>query len=281
MTTPEKAKLRKVLTAYLKELHEIYTGGNFREESFYPALKALFEEYSHLFSEQEAAKALVLPKRTEVGIPDFLIRKDGEIVGHIEAKVPDSNLHDIENSEQIQRYLNALPNLIVTNFLEFRLYRDGALVHKTELCSPIALQGLKPPVPEDVDSLSGLLSVYYSFSTPEIRTASALATTLGDKTKFSRHILEEVLDRKDRDSIPLASFYEVFRRTLIGSLTEERFVDLYAQTITYGLFAAKIMAGKAEINKENAWEFIPGNVPLLITRLPKWWITLLNPFTNC
>jgi len=263
MATPEKAKLRKVLTAYLKELHEIYTGGNFREESFYPALKALFEEYSHVFSEQEAAKVLVLPKRTEVGIPDFLIRKEGEIVGHIEAKVPDANLHDIANSEQIQRYLNALPNLIVTNFLEFRLYRNGALVDKTELSSPIALQGLKPPVPEAVDSLDGLLRAYYSFSTPEIKTASALATTLGDKTKFSRHILKEVLERRDRDSIPLESFYEVFRRTLIGSLTEERFVDLYAQTITYGLFAAKIMAGKAAINKENAWNFIPGNVPLL------------------
>ncbi|HID20075.1 MAG TPA: DNA methyltransferase, partial [Methanophagales archaeon] len=264
MTTPERAKLRTLFSAYLKELHEIYTDGNFREESFYPALKDLFEECSPVFSEEETAKALVLPKRTEVGIPDFLIRKNGEIVGHIEAKVPDSNLRELENSEQIQRYLNALPNLIVTNFLEFRLYRDGALVEKTELCSPIALHGLKPPVPEDVDSLGGLLSEYYSFLTPEIKTASALATTLADKTKFSRHILKEVLDRKDRDSIPLESFYEVFRRTLIGSLTEKRFVDLYAQTITYGLFAARIMAGKEEINKENAWNFIPGNVPLLI-----------------
>ena len=153
MTTPEKAKLRNVLTAYLKELHAIYTGGNFREESFYPSLKDLFERCSELFLVERDATVLVLPKRTEVGIPDFLIRKDGEIVGHIEAKVPDANLRDIENSEQIQRYLNALPNLIVTNFLEFRLYRDGALVDKAELCSPIALQGLKPPVPEDVDSL--------------------------------------------------------------------------------------------------------------------------------
>jgi hypothetical protein len=55
----------------------------------------------------------------------------------------------------------------------------------------------------------------------------------------------------------------MFKRTLIGSLTEERFVDLYAQTITYGLFAARIRAGKEGINKENAWKFIPGNVPLL------------------
>jgi len=83
-----------------------------------------------VFSEEEAAKALVLPKRTEVGIPDFLIRKDGEIIGHIEAKVPNSNLSEVENSEQIQRYRNALPNNIVTNILEFRLYRDGALVDK-------------------------------------------------------------------------------------------------------------------------------------------------------
>ena len=255
--------MQKILTAYLKEIHEIYTKRDFREESFYPALKDLFENCSQVLSAEEEAKALVLPKRTEVGIPDFLIRKDGEIVGHIEAKTPDSNLREIEKSEQIRRYRNALPNLIVTNFLEFWLYRDGALVDKVELCSPIALRGLKPPVPEDVDSFFELLSEYYSFSTPEIRTASGLAITLADKTKFSRHILKEVLERKDKDSIPLESFYEVFRKTLIGSLTEERFVDLYAQTITYGLFAAKIMAGKEGINKENAWKFIPGNVPLL------------------
>ena len=108
MTNPERAKLQKIISTYINELHAIYTGGNFREESFYPSLKDLFERCSELFLAERDATVLVLPKRTEVGIPDFLIRKDGEIVGHIEAKVPDSNLRDIENSEQIQRYLNAL-----------------------------------------------------------------------------------------------------------------------------------------------------------------------------
>jgi hypothetical protein len=34
----------------------------------------------------------------------------------------------IENSEQLRRYRDTFPNLILTNFLEFRLYRNGQLV---------------------------------------------------------------------------------------------------------------------------------------------------------
>jgi hypothetical protein len=139
MTTPEKAKLRKILTAYLKEIHAIYTKRDSSEGSFYPALKDLFEECSHVFSADEEAGVLVLPKRTEVGIPDFLIRKDGEIIGHIEAKKPDTSLHAVEVSEQLKRYRDALPNLILTNFLEFWLYRDGKLVDKAEISSLSAL----------------------------------------------------------------------------------------------------------------------------------------------
>ncbi|MBN1761487.1 MAG: N-6 DNA methylase [Methanomicrobia archaeon] len=264
MDKAERHKFQKVLATYLKELHEIYTTGDFREESFYPSLKDLFENCSQFFiTEEEEAKALVLPKKTEVGIPDISIRKNGERVGDIEAKVPDSNLREIEKTEQIQRYRDALPNLILTNFVEFRRYRNGAFIEQVDLCSPTALQGVKPPVPENVDAFFEFIERFCSFSVPEIQSASALAIVLADKTRFSRQILKEVFERKDRDSIPLESFYVVFKKTLIGGLTEERFVDLYAQTITYGLFAARIMAGKEQITKENAWKFIPGNVPLL------------------
>jgi hypothetical protein len=95
MNKPEKAKLQKILITYLKEIHKIYTEGNFREESFYPALKELFENCSGLFLEEGDAGVLVLPKKTEVGIPDFLIRKDGEGIGYIEAKTLDSNLQEV------------------------------------------------------------------------------------------------------------------------------------------------------------------------------------------
>ena len=85
MTKPEKTrtKLQKILTVYLREIHEIYTEGNFREESFYSCLKKLFEDCLQSFSSDEEIKIRVLPKKTEVGIPDFLIRKDGEVIGDI------------------------------------------------------------------------------------------------------------------------------------------------------------------------------------------------------
>ena len=266
MNKKEKDKLEKVLNAYLKEIHKTYAKRNFREESFYSSLKGLFENCSGFFPVEEGAGVLVSPKRTEVGIPDILIRTDSEEIGNIEAKTPDSNLQEVEKSEQIQRYRNAIPNLILTNFLDFKLYRDGKLRYSVEICKLSALQGLKLPVAEKMDLFFELLSEFYSFSVREIKTPSELAILLADKTKLSRKILMEVLEKEtEPDYIPIISFYEAFRKVLIEGLTKERFVDLYAQTITYGLFAAKMIAGEEEIKRGNAWEFVPGNVPLLRT----------------
>ncbi len=261
MNKTEKAKLQKILTTYLKEIHEIYTEGNFREESFYPSLKELFENCSQLFSEEEDAKALVLPKRTEVGIPDFLIRKNGEVIGHVEAKTPDSSLQDVEKSEQIQRYRNALPNLILTNFLDFRLYRDGKLIKNAEIRRFSVLESLSPPVPENISEFSELLSEFHSFSVPEITSASKLAVELAKRAKFLKVVLAEVYDKKE--GLGFVSIHHVFKESLIETLSKDRFVDLCAQTITYGLFAAKVMARDKEISKNNAWEFVPGSLDLL------------------
>jgi predicted helicase len=256
----ETAKLQKILTAYLKEIHGIHTERNFREESFYSSLEKLFEECSPFFSPEEGINVRVLPKKTEVGIPDFLIRKNGEIVGHIEAKPPDSNLRDVENSEQIQRYRNALPNVIVTNFLEFRLYRDGKFIKNAEICPFSALESLHPPTPEDINRFSELLSEFYSFSVPEITSASKLAVELAKRAKFLKVVLDEVYDKKE--GLGYVSVHHVFQESLIETLTKDRFVDLCAQTITYGLFAAKVIAGDNKITKNNAWEFVPGSLDL-------------------
>jgi hypothetical protein len=277
----EAAKLRKILTTYLIEIHQRYHEGDLREESYYSTLEKLFESISPLLSSEESGEEIkirILPKGTPVGIPDFVIRKNGEIIGNVEAKLPDTNLQDIERSEQIERYRDALPNLILTNLLEFWLYRNGVLVDRVNLCSSIALRGLKPPVPEDADAFFRLIREFHSFSTPEIQSASDLAKVLAKKTRFSQSILEEVLALEKEPGYPfplVKGFYEIFKDSLIEDLTEERFVDLYAQTITYGLFAAKMVAKEQEIHKDNAWRFIPHGVPLL----PKIFYSFSGPNT--
>jgi type I restriction-modification system DNA methylase subunit len=266
MNKTERNKIEKALRAYFKEIHEIYTGGSFREESFYPSFKQLLEECSLLFPMQAGTTVLVLPKKTEAGIPDFRIGKNGEIIGYIEAKTPDANLKEIEDSEQLERYRGSLPNLILTNFLEFRLYRHGNLIDKVEVGRQFTLQTLKhPPDPEKLDLFYELLEKFLSFSTPEIQKSSDLSVELAKKTRFLEHILQEELLRENEE---VTRFYKAFQEELIETLTKERFADLYAQTITYGLFAARMSAGsmgkvKNGFKRETAWKSIPESLPLL------------------
>ena len=256
----QKDKFERALTSYFEEIHKIYVAGDFREESFYSCLKKLIEECSQFFPLRNEAGVLVQPKKTEVGIPDFLIRKDGEIIGYIEAKSPDTNLDEVEKSEQLRRYRESLPNLILTNFLEFRLYRNGNPVDKVEVGRQSTLQSLKyPPVPEKLDLFFGLLERFFSFSIPEIKTSSSLSIELAKKTRFLEHILQEELSTKNEE---ITRFYKAFQEELMETLTEKRFADLYAQTITYGLFAAR-MKTQDGFNKDIAWQFIPQSLPLL------------------
>jgi len=260
MNKTERVKLERALSTHFKEIHKIYTGGDFREESFYSSLKSLIEECSKLFQMQAEASVLVLPKKTEVGIPDFRIGKNGEIVGYIEAKSPDTNLREIEDSEQLKRYRNSLPNLILTNFLEFRLYRYGNSIDNVEVGRQFTLQRVKyPPVPEKLDLFYELLQKFFSFSTPKIQKSSDLSVELAKRTRFLEHILQEELSRENKE---VTRYYKAFREELIETLTKERFADLYAQTITYGLFAARMKVQNG-FKRETAWKFIPESLPLL------------------
>ena len=260
MRKPEKDKLERILNSYFGEIHRIHVAGGFREESFYPSLKTVVEQCSQFFPLESRTGVLAQPKRTEVGVPDFLIKRDGDIVGYIEAKSPGVSLDDAEKSEQLRRYRESLPNLILTNFLEFRLYRNGNPVDKVEAGRQSTLLDLKyPPVPEKLDLFFGLLEKFFSFSTPEIKTSSSLSIELAKKTRFLERVLQEELSR---DNEEVSRFYKAFQKELIETLTKERFADLYAQTITYGLFAAR-MRVQDGFNKDTAWRFIPESLPLL------------------
>ncbi|MBW1702444.1 MAG: DNA methyltransferase, partial [Deltaproteobacteria bacterium] len=120
-----------MLKPYLKKISEITKQGDAREESYYSVLEGLLKDYAESASKKNI-HITTLPKKTEAGNPDFRIW-DGKqhIVGYIEAKAPNiENLDRIEHSEQLKRYRHTFPNLILTNFFEFRLYRDGVLIEK-------------------------------------------------------------------------------------------------------------------------------------------------------
>ncbi|HJX34586.1 MAG TPA: hypothetical protein VJ373_05350 [Desulfatiglandales bacterium] len=126
-----------MLKPYLKKIHEIAERGDAREESYYSTLEALLNSYTESVNKKNT-KITTIPKKTDAGNPDFRIW-DGKqhIIGYIEAKAPNiEDLDRIEDTDQLKRYRNTFPNLILTNFLEFRLYRDGILIDKVLIGRP-------------------------------------------------------------------------------------------------------------------------------------------------
>ena len=250
-----------MLKAYLKEIFKIAQRGDAREESFYKALAMLLESFAQSISRAKT-EVTIQPKKTEAGNPDFRIW-DGKqhIVGYIEAKSPDEeDLNSFEESEQLKRYRSAFANVILTNFFEFRLYRNGNLVDRVQIGRPLIARELKlvPPV-ENKDKFFDLLSKFFTFSLPRTYTPKTLAEALASRTHYLR---EQVLLELDRSNGDLIGFYEAFQQHLIAGLTKEDFADMYAQTITYGLFAASTRC-KDEFSRRLAFDNIPRTIGIL------------------
>jgi len=252
--------MERLLKTYLDAIADLTQRGDAREESYYPALKDLLEALAQ--AQGQAVQVTMLPKPTEAGNPDFRVW-DGshQVIGYLEAKAPGAKLDVVETSEQLQRYRYTFPNLILTDFYEFRLYRQGVLLERALLARPFIAQTLKTTPPaEQVEALTHLFETFFAFALPPSFTAEDLARELARRTRFLRdEVIRPELEQKQKD---IYGFYEAFRRYLIAGLTEEQFADLYAQTITYGLFAARTRAQNS-FNRRMAHDLIPSTIGIL------------------
>lgn len=251
---------------YLAALTKIIQQGDAREESHYGAFSDLLAAWASA-SHIDNVHITTLPKATEAGNPDFRVW-DGRqhIIGYIEAKAPTvEDLEPVAEREQLKRYRATFPNLILTNFFEFRLYRHGALVATARLARPFVATelGARPPI-EEADKLQSLFEQFFAFSLPRAYSAEELAVALAVRTRFLRDevVARELAEEQRTERGHLLGFYEAFRKHLIAGLTLDGFADLYAQTLTYGLFAARVRAG-AEFNRQTAFASIPHTIGIL------------------
>lgn len=256
---------QRVIDTYIKDVASITKRGDAREETYYPALAELVEKFSEV-KRHKTVSVSVLPKKTEAGNPDFRVW-DGKHsqVGYIEAKPPKADLTHIESSDQLKRYLSTFPNLILTNFYEFRLYRNGQRVDQVLLARPYVPIKLKTiPPAEHAAEFFALLEKFLQFSLPTKFTAESLARELATRTRFLRDqvIKEELREASSPGAKKILGFYEAFQRHLIANLKHDEFADLYAQTITYGLFAARTRA-EGKFSRALAYDLIPKTIGIL------------------
>lgn len=244
---------------YLSEIQQILKSGLATEPSYYPILKGLFE------SLDSGITAIVNPKKTAYGSPDFSIKRKKRVlefpVGWVEAKDIGEDLDRIEKTDQLKRYQN-LKNVVLTDFLEFRWYADGQRRQVARLAS---IHGKKLTVePNGETAVQDLLKAFLQHQIPPVRDSRELARRMADLAHFTRDAILVAFE-KESERGRLHRQLEAFQTTLIPDLHPEQFADMYAQTIAYGLFAARCQTPQANggFTRASAAELIPKTNPFL------------------
>ena len=246
-----------VIGDYLSKIQTIAKSGKATEHSYRSAIEFLFH------SLDGGVTALNEPKRVECGAPDFIIQRKDIVIGHVEAKDLDVDLRSLKgaNKDQQERYLKGLPNLIYTNGIDFEFFRDGERMSRVSIAD--RAEGIKPK-PDKFEELENLLKDFLAQHPQTITSPAELAKRMAGKAVLIKDVFGNVLRADKEFQSTLSEQYQVFKQQLIHDITPEDFADLYAETIAYGMFAARLHDSTLDtFSRQEALELLPKSNPFL------------------
>ena len=218
---------------YIANLNKSYLSGQTTEHSMRGFLRDFLQTFDNTLT------VINEPKRQQCGAPDYLIAKGNVPIGYVEAKDIDidiSSIKDKDNNAQLERYKQGLENFIFTNFLDFYFFRNGKKT--AAICIGKLQNNQILPLPENFEQLLNLIKDFLTYRGETLKTAEDLAKIMAQKAVILRDVLEKILEEADNNS--LQQQMEAFTQTLLHNITKQEFADVYAQTITYGLFVARL-----------------------------------------
>ncbi|HXX24546.1 MAG TPA: type ISP restriction/modification enzyme [Terriglobia bacterium] len=222
---------------YRRQIEKELQAGNATEHTHRPALKSLLESLAPGVTATNEPK-----RRVDCGAPDIAVtekREHGPVtIGHVETKDVDKDLGESEKSDQMNRYLHALPNLVLTDYLEFRWYVNGEHRQSARLAR-VAKGGKLAPEKDGAEAVTDLLSAFLSRKAEPINDPKTLALRMARLTHFIRDMIVTAFDAKAA-SATLRDLHSAFEKALIPDLPIPQFADMFAQTLAYGLFAARV-----------------------------------------
>ncbi len=254
---------------YIQSVIKRYELGNATEHSFRGDLQQLIESIA------PEIRATNEPKRQSCGAPDYILTKKDIPIGFIEAKdIGDKDLEGAKktgNKEQFDRYKASLSNLIFTDYLDFHLYHDGQFITKIAIAvtSPNPSKGgafAIRPLPENFARFENLIKDFCLHIGQTIKSPKKLAEMMAGKARLLSEIIEKALtsDETNQEDSTLKDQMNAFKQILIHDITPKGFADVYAQTIAYGMFAARLHDPTLPtFGRHEASELIPRSNPFL------------------
>lgn len=248
---------------YIQAVNAKFITGKTTEHSFRGDLQSLLE--SIIGSDYMVINE---PKRQTCGAPDYIIEKNSIPIGFIEAKdIGDTDLEGKKktgNKEQFDRYKASLNNIVFTNYLDFYFYQESELVAQVSIAE-ISENQIKA-LPENFSMFENLIKNFSIYLGQTIKSPQKLAKMMANKAKLLAEILEKAVtsDEDNHEDSTLKAHFEGFKQILIHDITPKGFADVYAQTIAYGMFAARLYDSTLPtFSRQEAAELIPKSNPFL------------------
>ena len=250
------------LEEYINKINQRFQLGNATEHTFRGDLQTLLESIVPKVS------ATNEPKRIACGAPDYVLTKNDIPVGFIEAKdIGDKDLEGNKkngNKSQFDRYKNSLDNLAFTDYLDFHFY------HGRKFTKSIAIgkieNGKIEPIRENFESFERHIKDFCIYEGQTIKSPKKLAEMMAAKAQMLADVIEKSLDsdEKEREDSSLQDQFEAFKQILIKDISHKAFADVYAQTIAYGMFAARLHDNSpTNFTRQKAASLIPKSNPFL------------------
>ena len=256
MTQSNAGDKISAVQTYFAELSSKYQTGQAREHAYRPVFESLIK------SLDPKLKILNDPSRSEHGNPDFVFLRGDITVGYVETKDIGVDLDKTEKTNQMERYLG-YSNLILTDYLEFRFFRNGSRYGETIRVGEIR-GGILSPNIGSFDVLSNTLCDFLKGKPEPIKSGRRLAEIMGGKGRRIRDNVKSFLSTGSEKNRELERVYETIKKLLVHDLTPEVFADMYAQTLVYGLFAARFNdEDKGEFTRQRARDLVPASNPFL------------------
>lgn len=248
--------LEQAAINYLKEVQEQFNSGHAREHAYRPALQRLMENF-------EDTTAINDPARSQHGMPDFVFLKKSNqkiIKGYAEAKDITVSLDKTEKTDQMDRY-HGYANLFLTDYLEFRFFENGQK-YKTISLGKVE-NGKLSLTPENSEALVREIQNFLESTPEQIKSGKRLAEIMGAKARRIRDNVTIFLAKEDERNTEIEKMYQMMKELLVHDLSPEKFADMYAQTLVYGLFVARYNDKTPTFSRQEARDLVPKSNPFL------------------
>ena len=253
--------MQKIFENYIQSIsskfaHEETSEMGYRAD-FEILLKGIFESINVKRVDHDA-------KAKQGNRPDFIVLNKDVPILYVEAKDIGVSLDKVEKSEQMARYFG-YTNLVLTDYVEFRFYRNGL---RYEEPIKIASYDLKnriiTPLSKNYEHVAKTLLDFTQSQKEPIKSGKHLSKIMGGKAQRIRDNVRHFLSLDSALNTEIVRVYEAIKKMLVHDLTIDTFSDMYAQTLVYGLFVARYYDDSPDtFSRQEARDLVPASNPFL------------------